>query len=293
MTEYYVGIDVGYDKRRNSTGLCLLTMAGTRLNWTCCNTGTEDTVRRRDLKKLIARDIHISGVGIDGPIVPDLKRINRYRAADSLLYRGRFHSRCKPGSTKLKEGQCLHHHASSLAELVIDLHNKEYLALAESRHSNPVHQYCIVETFPNAFLAFLLGEVDFPTFKIERGEKSDVYWNIAVRKGYLKKLIEHLIPRCCFDNQRLEVITDHDHRAAFVCALAAMCVAKNKYVAAGDDIDGDFIMPPCEVWGFNATSQSPWAETALRENVVTVRRNQEQRTNHDKARVIRDGCNWL
>ena len=176
--------------------------------------------------------------------------------------------------------------------MVLDLQNAECLTLDLASHPSPVHEHRIVETFPNAFLAFLLAERHIPKEKLGRGEKSDEYWKIAVKEDYLRKLIDHLVPGCQLDNS-LDKVTDHDHRAAFICALASMCVAKNKYVVAGEDNDGDFIMPPCEVWGFDSTRQSRWAETTLRENVAPVRRNRGNYPNHDNARVIRNGHQWM
>ena len=82
---------------------------------------------------------------------------------------------------------------------------------------------------------------------------------------------------------------NHDQRAAFVCALAALCVTKGKYVAVGDTEDGHIILPPIEVWGRESTSGDCWAEEVLHENIVSVRRNQKGYTNHEKAQVIRNG----
>ena len=90
MTESYLGIDVGFSKARRTTGLCLLALNRDRLGWTCRKTGSDKPQRRKDLLELIPRGTDISAVGIDGPLARNLKRVNRYRAADALLTRGSF-----------------------------------------------------------------------------------------------------------------------------------------------------------------------------------------------------------
>jgi hypothetical protein len=96
----------------------------------------------------------------------------------------------------------------------------------------------------------------------------------------LHKLIEHLAPGSRLE-KRLASITDHDHRAAVICALSAMCVAKEKFVAVGDPRYGDIMLPPQKVWGCDSTGQSRWAETALQESVTCL-------VNLPKPRVIGD-----
>ena len=61
-----------------------------------------------------------------------------------------------------------------------------------------------------------------------------------------------------FKPEGLESITNHDHRAAFICALAALCVARKQYVAVGDPEDGHIVLPPI---------LQPWAEDSLRKNL--------------------------
>ena len=53
-------------------------------------------------------------------------------------------------------------------------------------------------------------------------------------------------------------LTDHDERAAFVCALTALCVAANDYTAVGDH-DGWIILPPYPLL-------QPWAREDLEAN---------------------------
>ena len=136
-------------------------------------------------------------------------------------------------------------------------------------HADPVDGKRIVEAYPNAFLAVLTPEDKMPD-DLHR-DASDRSWTIAIHNGYLQNVLHALTPEWKL-KQGLVNIIDHDHRAAFVCALTALCVAMNRYVAVGDPADGDIALPPLEAWGVGKASK-PWAETALRENLTTVRNN--------------------
>ncbi len=294
MAEHYLGIDVGHSKSRPTTGLCLITIRHSHFLWRCCNTGTQESQRLEDIRRMVPAGATLAAVGIDGPLASNLDFVNCHRAADSLLTRGCFQFRCKPGSTKSRRGQPLHRHATKLANLVIGLRDNGCLHLSNASHPEPVHQSRIVEAFPTAFLAFLIPEnleEDFPSGKLER-TKSDAFYKIAVREGYLRHLIKTLAPQSNLDHC-LNSIKNHDHRAAFVCALAALCAAKNKYVAVGDPKHGYIFLPPSEVWGLESGSQSCWAETTLRQNMVAVRKNRNKRPTYDQVRAFRNGEQWL
>ncbi len=284
MPEHFLGIDVGYSKGSSTTGLCLLTIDRTGLKWRCCNTGTAESKRRNDLKELIPVGTSLLGVGIDGPLASKLQIVNRYRSADALLSRGRFQSRCKPGRTDETRGQPLHKHATKLANLIIELQAKKHFTIGRANHPDSVHEYCILETFPNAFLAVLLSDDYQFSNPNENEKKSDLFWRAAIANGSLLRLVQTLAPQGQII-ESLDSIKGHDHRAAFICAIAALCVAKNKYVAVGDPEDGQIILPPSSSWGLDSDFQ-PWAKGILRENVELVHSNQRRFKNHDKARVI-------
>ena len=283
MPEYYLGIDVGYSKSKPSTGLCLITLDQDRLLWECRKT-TNDECNRMDGLRALTQDVKVlNGVGIDGPLVPGIGprlgfvKVNHYRAAEALLSRGDLKGRCRPGQTHSGNGQNLHCHATKLANLVLRLQEEGLIVLEEAVHPDRIHQYRIVEAFPTAFLAFLLSERSCaPMEEVDR-EKSDIYWEIAVRHPFLLDLIEDLDPECPSNFVRplaehlatgrhsylraliehlapgrnlarpLEYIISHDHRAAFACALSAMCVERQRYVAVGAPVCGDFILPPRKV----------------------------------------------
>jgi hypothetical protein len=57
---------------------------------------------------------------------------------------------------------------------------------------------------------------------------------------------------------------DHEHRAAVVCALTAMCVARQQYVAVGDSRNGYIILPPQSEP--SVAGMQPWAMTMILAN---------------------------
>ena len=68
MSEYFLGIDVGYSRRRATTGLCLITINKDLFKWQCLNTGTEHSRRQQILEELLPDGVTLTGVGIDGPL---------------------------------------------------------------------------------------------------------------------------------------------------------------------------------------------------------------------------------
>lgn len=291
--QYALGIDVGYSKNRRSTGLCLLEVAPTTIRWRCVNTGTAESQRLKDLRDIVPAGARLLGVGIDGPLTPGLRVVPHYRSSDALLTRGVFAKRGKPGATSAPSGQQLHWNATLLAKLVLRLQAEGRFTLAPSTHPDPVHSSRILEVFPNAFLSVLLPDAAFHGLSLNRNA-SDVFWEVAVREEtYLERLVRALAPARRFEDP-LNYVTDHDHRAALLCALAVLCAAQDKYVLSGDPVDGDIILPPHEFWGAGpAGTSEPWAQSALIHSVKAVRLNSKKFPNHEKARVLRNGAPWL
>ncbi len=291
MVEHFLGIDVGYHQNNQTTGLCLLTLDQGVLQWECRNTYTDDAVRRNDLEELIAQGTRISAVGIDGPLAHNLVPVGDYRKAESLLSLGAFQRRCKPGPTNSPTGQCLNAHAIRLANIVLDLRADGLLEIDEGEQPHRIHDRRIVEAFPNAFLGVLLRAGHFADAP-PRGEKFDYLWDTAVANLLLEYLVQHLAPQTVHYNP-LGSITDHDHRAAFICALTAMCITRNQYVAVGDHANGQIILPPCHIWPIGNGCQISWAKAALRENIGRVRQAVGQHANHGAAFVFSNGQPWL
>lgn len=298
MVEHYLGIDIGYSQRRPTTGLCLLELNQGRLGWECRNIDIDDATRRRDLQGLTRQGTRISAVGIDGPLARNLVQVDYYRAADSILARGLFQHRCKPGPTNSPTGQALNNHAIRLANIVLDLMANGHLNIEEATHPHRIHHSRIAEAFPNAFLGVLLRAEEFANLP-PRGQRFDYFWRMAVRDGLLESLVRHLAPQTVFDRP-IGDITDHDHRAAFVCALTAMCITRNQYVAVGDPEGGQIILPPHNVWPMPHNvwpipdgRRTSWAEAELQRNIGEVRRTLLKRPTHGAAFVISNGVSWL
>ena len=297
MPEYYLGIDPGWSESDATTGLCLITIDQTEFRWELKNTTSRTHQRLADLRRLIPHRTNLKGVGIDGPLASGLRVVSCYRAAEALLNRGLLQERCKLGQTHSGNGQHLHHQASLLANLILRLQNEGHLDLTMAHHPQAIHGSCVVEAYPDAFLAFLLSDRDFDgrQSQNEDDERSDRYWETAVENRYLHDLIERLAPGRLLE-ERLNDITHHEHRAAFVCALSATCVSRRNYVAAGAPECGDIILPPRKVWGADAAGQGSWAEPTLRANVQSVRQDCNQNDpceNFNQARVICDGHQWM
>ena len=291
MTECFLGIDAGYSRRRPTTGLCLITIDKDRFRRECLNTGTKDCRRRESLLKLLPPGANLIGLGIDGPLASGLQTINRYRVADALLSRGLFQSRCKPGATNSRTGQDLHHHANALARLVMELRG---INLSPANHPGQVHDSAILEVFPTGFLAVLLSDLEIDAINIKKQlgrKKSDGYWEFAVCQGSLRLIVQALAPQRQLD-QSLDSITNHDHHAAFVCALAALCLARNRYVSVGDHEHGNFVLPPKDHWWVDGVSRKKWAWEALKSNVESVKHRRGSCANHE-IKVIRDGGRWF
>ena len=285
MTEHYLGIDVGFAADKATTGLCLLTIDQTGVSWRCENTWTDETRRQKALRALVPAGTTLAGVGIDGPLTSGLTLVRHYRSAEALLTRGPFQRRGKPGQTSAPTGQQLHKHATALAKIALNL---EQVSILPATHPDAIHENRIAEAFPTAFLSVLLPESSFSS--TDPRVKSDLYWTRALENGRLHDLLTQTLAPGRVLHEPMESISHHDARAALLCALVAVCVARGRYVAVGDPIDGDIILPPADLWGRAfASGGEPWAQATLRSNVATVRQGAG---NHTKARVVSDGAVW-
>ena len=278
------GVDVGFSAKRRSTGLCLLTWDESSVDLHLRRT-TADPVRRRTaLQELLAWDSPPLTVALDGPLTNGLRRVRRYRVAEALLSHGVFQKRGKPGQTSSPVGLRLHEHATALAELILEEEAAGGCVLASARHREPIHPLAIVEAFPSQFLAALVDESGLPA--IHR-DASDRYWDCCLAAGHLKRLIDAWLPGRVVPD--LCVFTNHDDRAAIVCALTALAVAHGDAVAVGDAEDGDIILPPRRFWGAGA-GDVPWMEGALRRSLAFI---QAEHDRGSAARLNEGQGRWL
>jgi hypothetical protein len=110
----------------------------------------------------------------------------------------------------------------------------------DARHGVPIDDKALVEAFPSSFLGMMIHQPSL--LAARRGDRSDKFFQHLATTGVLHALIEHCLPGRQLA-QELSSIVNHDDRAAFVCALTALCIAVGSFTAVGDD-DGWIILPP-------------------------------------------------
>lgn len=263
-----LGIDVGYSARRKTTGFCGLAWDARTVRWQCENAGVDERDRHDTLRRVLRADRRqLRAVAIDGPLLPRLHSTPRYRCAERLLSRGAFSRRGKPGPTNGGSGPDLHAHATRLANFVL-----RQCRVSPAAHVPAIHERALVEAFPNLFLGVLCDESDYPAEPRRHRKWTDTLYNwrpgdpVVPRK--LRSLLESLLPRRAVDGDFR--IADHEKVASFVCALTALCVAANRFVAVGSDRDGYIVLPPRDLWGLGTPPSTRWAERELRINLARV-----------------------
>ena len=257
-----LGIDVGWSTSRLSSAACRLSWNSEKIEWKIRRFRAIDEERRSAI--LSVADGHaLSAVAIDGPLAPGFGVIRRYRSAERLLSRGELQARCKPGPANSPNGRKLNEQANLAAKLVADT---RACCIEEAAHSVRINRLAIVEAFPTAFLGVMIKR---PEETPDRpGTKSDRYYVHLTKEQRLDQLLESLLPdRAPASN--LSKITNHDDRAAMVCALTALCVAVGNFAAVGDSTDGWIVLPPKRKF-------AAWARTAISRN--------EERDNEEGAR---------
>lgn len=139
-----LGIDVGWSKKKPTTGLCLIKWESREIRLHFCKARHDIDDRRCKLNQLVSGE-RLLAVGIDGPLLKNLRKPLKpnNRAVDSLLSRGRFQNRGKAGSTNGGSGPRLHREATELAKLVIE--NQE---VKKATYPYRIHERAVVEAFP-------------------------------------------------------------------------------------------------------------------------------------------------
>ena len=244
-----LGIDVGWSTRCDTTAVCRLSWQNGIFSWKIRRCRAEDPSRENTLNDVAGTDPLLS-VAIDGPLRRGFKEIDRYRSAERLLSRGALLKVGKPGQSNSGNGKKLNKQANSWANLVAKR------KIHKATHCCPIHEKRIVEAFPTTFLGVMIAT---PGKVAQRGKRSDRYFRHLVDGQDLDKFLPSLPSNSEWLSPPSEIV-DHDDRAAFVCALTALCVAAGQYVAVGDEKDGWIVLPPR--WMF-----AEWAWDALQENL--------------------------
>lgn len=257
MTGSVLGIDVGWSTCRQSSAVCRLSWRRHEIEWEIRRFRATDEERRSAILG-VADDHALSAVAVDGPLAPGFGSIGRYRSAERLLSRGDFQRRVgKPGQSSSPNGRRLNEQANLAAMLVKDTVS---CCIEEAAHSVRIDRYAVVEAFPTTFLGVL---IDRPEEMPDRpGKKSDRYYAHLTEERHLDRLLESLLPGRRLA-KTLSTITNHDDRAAMICALTALCVAIGDYTAVGDSRDGWIILPPRHrfaAWAWRAVARNETRE---------------------------------
>jgi hypothetical protein len=151
----------------------------------------------------------------------------------------------KPGQASAPIGKLLNEHANHCASAVLD-----NCDLGAARHTLAIHDRAVVEAFPSSFLGVMIE--DPRALNARRGDRSDTFFQYLAEVGTLHRLVEQCLPGRSMASHPSKV-TNHDDRAALVCALTALSVAAGDYSAFGDG-DGWIILPPTNFvqgWALN------------------------------------------
>jgi Protein of unknown function (DUF429) len=229
-----LGVDVGFSEKRRSSAVCRLDWNETEITFEVARFRALDDERRAVLAQVTAHK-PISCAAFDGPLRQGLDLIGRYRCAEAILTRGFRPLIGKPGQSSTPVGKQLNQAANACARAVLEVAD-----VATAAHDQRIHDHAVCEAFPTSFLGLMLPNPGDIT--ANRSNRSDLFFDVLARAGSLGDLAEALIP-----GRRLvhsfESVTNHDERAAIVCALTALCVATGDYTAVGDD-DGWIVLPP-------------------------------------------------
>ncbi len=244
-----LGIDVGCSPTKRSSAVCLFSWDAYEIEWSIQRFRAQEPERSQTILE-VAGQTPIVAAAFDGPLRRDFDIIGRYRIAEQMLTRRLQPLIGKPGQSSAPVGRLLNEHANACARIVL-----AGCEIAPAVHSVAIDDRAIVEAFPSAFLGVMIE--DPVLLQARRGDRSDTFFVHLASTGVFDRLIGHLLPGRTLKGS-LARITNHDDRAAFVCALSALAVAAGDYVAVGND-DGWIMLPP-------SSFVQPWATELLRTN---------------------------
>lgn len=229
-----IGIDVGYSPIRKSSAICRLDWSSTQVSWEILRFRAVEPERERAIAGVVGGR-RILGAAFDGPLRRGFDIIGRYRTAERMLTRGLRPLIGKPGQSSAPVGKMLNEHANRCVT-----HLLAHADITAASHGVPIDAVAVMEAFPSSFLGLLIKDPE--SLQALRKNRSDLFFQHLSAEGTLRALIEHCLPGRELVGD-IGAISNHDDRAAFICALSALCVAANDFVAVGDD-DGWIILPP-------------------------------------------------
>lgn len=229
-----IGIDIGCSPVRRSSAICRLDWSETEIVWTIRRFRTVEPERQEAIAALCGGQ-PVLAAALDGPLQPGFGIIGRYRTAERMLTRRLRPLIGKPGQSSAPVGKLLNFHANACA-----LHLLQLSALLPATHAVRIDDSAVAEAFPSAFLGLMIE--DPAALSARRGDRSDVFFRHLAESGGLDALLRHCLPGRS-PSAAFSGVAHHDDRAALVCALTALCLARGDFVAVGDD-DGWIILPP-------------------------------------------------
>jgi hypothetical protein len=229
-----LGIDVGFSATQRSSAACRLAWTAQRLGWTARRFRAISPERESTIAA-VGGDEELQAAAFDGPLRAGFEVIGRYRTADRLLTRRLGQRIGKPGQSSTPAGMKLDAAANDCVDAVL-----RRCRVASARHACRIDERAVVEAFPSSFLGVLIKEP--ATVAANRNDRSDRYFEHLTEAGVLQELIGYLLPGRAM-SQPLSSVTNHDDRAALVCALTALAVAAGDFTAVGDS-DGWIVLPP-------------------------------------------------
>ena len=244
-----LGLDVGCSPTRRSSAICRLDWDADAVRWTIRRFRARDDERTEAVAALADRPLLAAAV--DGPLRRGFDEIGVYRQAERLLTLG-FQPRIgKPGQSSTPVGRLLNVHANACARAVAATGS-----LAVATDPQAIDDRAIVEAFPSAWLGMLID--DPKAIGATRKDRSDLFYRHLATGGGLDAVLAHLLPGRT--STAFAEVTNHDDRAALVCALTALGVAAGDYIAVGDD-QGWIMLPPTAL-------VRPWAHDLLIANAA-------------------------
>ena len=232
-----LGVDVGLSPTRRSSAVCRLDWTEDCVTWTICRFRAV-AAEQEEVLTAVVGDVLLQAAAFDGPLRRGLDVIGRYRTAERMLTRRLGSKIGKPGQASAPVGKALNAAANACARIV-----RERCRLAPAPRTVGIDDRAIIEAFPTAFMGMMLAEPS--GIAARRGDRSDLFYQHLAASGGLSDLIRHLLPGRS-PGLDLGGVTNHDDRAALVCAVTALCVAASNFTAVGD-ADGWIILPPRDV----------------------------------------------
>jgi hypothetical protein len=233
-----MGLDIGFSKTRDTTGIACLDDDKLHL----CRVGTSWESR----KARIPADFEPDFIAVDGPLLPQGADKLVRRRCEMTFIRKPFWNRCKPGLSHYGFGLELRRATgeacAQFGQILAD--STPYTRTTFANCRGP-----IVEAFPNAFLAVLLPDEVFQSAqKLKRGRRFDWLHEHAVGSGRVKSTLSPAVHLPDEVWHQLSVETDHELRAALVCLLTAAFAAQGIAGKVGNAEGGWFWLPPFGLW---------------------------------------------